>query len=85
LNTAKNRVHLDLRAAAGVLSAGRADPLGAECTRVVALNRLHAEPCPQPESWAGGRPEPGPTIELPDVRRADHRDLCDGGEVRADG
>jgi hypothetical protein len=50
LNTAKNRVHLDLRAAAGVLSAGRADPLGAECTRVVALNRLHAEPYPQPES-----------------------------------
>jgi hypothetical protein len=50
LNTAKNRVHLDLRAAAGVLSAGRADPLGAECIRVVALNRLHAEPYPQPES-----------------------------------
>jgi hypothetical protein len=44
LNTAKNRVHIDLHAAAGVLSVGRAAPLGAECTRVVALNRLHAEP-----------------------------------------
>jgi len=35
--TAKNRVHLDLRAAAGVPSKGRADALEAECTRLVAL------------------------------------------------
>jgi hypothetical protein len=35
--TAKNRVHLDLRAAAGVPSEGRADALEAECTRLVAL------------------------------------------------
>ena len=35
--TAKNRVHLDLRAAAGVAREGRADALEAECTRLVAL------------------------------------------------
>jgi hypothetical protein len=35
--TAKNRVHLDLRAAAGVPPEGRTDALGAECTRLVAL------------------------------------------------
>src|ERR1700709_247212 len=35
--TAKNRVHLDLRAAAGVAPDGRADALEAECTRLVAL------------------------------------------------
>jgi hypothetical protein len=35
--TAKNRVHLDLRAAAGVSPEGRADALEAECTRLVAL------------------------------------------------
>ena len=35
--TAKNRVHLDLRAAAGVPPEGRADALEAECTRLVAL------------------------------------------------
>ena len=34
---AKNRVHLDLRAAPGVPSEGRADALEAECTRLVAL------------------------------------------------
>jgi len=35
--TAKNRVHLDLRAAAGVPPEGRTDALEAECTRLVAL------------------------------------------------
>ena len=35
--TAKNRVHLDLRAAAGVPPEGREDALEAECTRLVAL------------------------------------------------
>jgi hypothetical protein len=35
--TAKNRVHLDLRAAAGVPREGRADALEAECARLVAL------------------------------------------------
>ena len=35
--TAKNRVHLDLRAAAGVPQQGRSDALEAECTRLVAL------------------------------------------------
>lgn len=35
--TAKNRVHLDLRAAAGVPAEGRSDALEAECTRLVAL------------------------------------------------
>ena len=35
--TAKNRVHLDLRAAAGLPAEGRADALEAECTRLVAL------------------------------------------------
>lgn len=35
--TAKNRVHLDLRAAAGVPPAGRSDALEAECARLVAL------------------------------------------------
>jgi glyoxalase superfamily protein len=35
--TAKNRVHLDLRAAAGVPPEGRSDALEAECTRLVAL------------------------------------------------
>ena len=35
--TAKNRVHLDLRAAAGAPPEGRADALEAECTRLVAL------------------------------------------------
>jgi Glyoxalase-like domain len=35
--TAKNRVHLDLRAAAGVRPEGRADALEGECTRLVAL------------------------------------------------
>ena len=35
--TAKNRVHLDLRAAAGVPPEGRADALEAECTRLLAL------------------------------------------------
>ena len=35
--TAKNRVHLDLRAAAGVLPEGRSDALEAECARLVAL------------------------------------------------
>ncbi|MGN6524326.1 MAG: VOC family protein, partial [Actinomycetes bacterium] len=35
--TAKNRVHLDLRAAAGVPPEGRADALEAECGRLVAL------------------------------------------------
>ena len=35
--TAKNRVHLDLRAAVGVPSDGRADALEAECTRLVGL------------------------------------------------
>jgi len=34
---AKNRVHLDLRAAAGVPREGRSDALEAECTRLVAL------------------------------------------------
>jgi hypothetical protein len=36
--TAKNRVHLDLRAAAGVPPEGRSDALEAECTRLVALD-----------------------------------------------
>jgi hypothetical protein len=35
--TAKNRVHLDLRAAAGVPPEGRSDTLEAECDRLVAL------------------------------------------------
>ena len=35
--TAKNRVHLDLRAAAGVPPPGRSEALEAECTRLVAL------------------------------------------------
>ena len=35
--TAKNRVHLDLRAATGVPAEGRADALEAECARLVAL------------------------------------------------
>lgn len=35
--TAKNRVHLDLRAAAGVPPEGRSDALEAECTRLVGL------------------------------------------------
>jgi len=35
--TAKNRVHLDLRAAAGVAPEGRDDALEAECRRLVAL------------------------------------------------
>jgi Glyoxalase-like domain len=35
--TAKNRMHLDLRAAVGVPSGGRADALEAECARLVAL------------------------------------------------
>jgi hypothetical protein len=35
--TAKNRVHLDLRAAAGVPREGRSDALEAECARLVAL------------------------------------------------
>ncbi len=35
--TAKNRVHLDLRAAAGVPPEGRSDALEAECSRLVAL------------------------------------------------
>ncbi len=35
--TAKNRVHLDLRAAVGVPIEGRADALEAECTRLVAI------------------------------------------------
>lgn len=35
--TAKNRVHLDLRAAAGVPPEGRSDALEAECARLVAL------------------------------------------------
>jgi len=35
--TAKNRVHLDLRAAAGLPPRERADALEAECTRLVAL------------------------------------------------
>jgi hypothetical protein len=35
--TAKNRVHLDLRAAAGVPPEGRAEALEAECTRLVAF------------------------------------------------
>jgi hypothetical protein len=35
--TAKNRVHLDLRAAAGEPPEGRADALEAECARLVAL------------------------------------------------
>jgi len=37
VGTAKNRVHLDLRAAAGVPPEGRTDALEAECTRLVAL------------------------------------------------
>ena len=41
--TAKNRVHLDLRAAAGLPPEGRSDALEAECTRLVALGarRVH--------------------------------------------
>ena len=41
--TAKNRVHLDLRAAAGFPPEQRADVLEGECTRLVALGatRLH--------------------------------------------
>ncbi|SDJ38149.1 hypothetical protein SAMN05444157_3093 [Frankineae bacterium MT45] len=35
--TAKNRMHLDLRAAAGLSGDQRADALEAECTRLVAL------------------------------------------------
>ncbi len=35
--TAKNRVHLDLRAAAGAPPDGRSDALEGECTRLVAL------------------------------------------------
>src|SRR4051812_1214044 len=35
--TAKNGVHLDLRAAAGAPPEGRSDALEAECTRLVAL------------------------------------------------
>jgi hypothetical protein len=35
--SAKNRVHLDLRAAAGAPPEGRAEALEAECTRLVAL------------------------------------------------
>jgi hypothetical protein len=35
--TAKNRVHLDLRAAAGVPPQSRTDALETECTRLVAL------------------------------------------------
>jgi len=35
--TAKNRVHLDLRSAAGVPPEGRVDALEAECTRLLAL------------------------------------------------
>jgi hypothetical protein len=35
--TAKNRLHLDLRAAADVPREGRSDALEAECTRLVAL------------------------------------------------
>lgn len=35
--TAKNRVHLDLRAAAGVPPEGRADALEAECARLLPL------------------------------------------------
>jgi Glyoxalase-like domain len=46
--TAKNRVHLDLRAAAGIPPEDRADALEAECTRLLALGahrlyRLEAE------------------------------------------
>ncbi len=33
----KNRVHLDLRVAAGVPPEGRTDALEAECTRLLAL------------------------------------------------
>lgn len=41
--TAKNRVHLDLRAAAGVPPEGRSDALEAECARLVAIGarRVH--------------------------------------------
>jgi hypothetical protein len=41
--TAKNRVHLDLRAAPGLDSAHRSDALEAECSRLVALGarRVH--------------------------------------------
>jgi hypothetical protein len=41
--TAKNRVHLDLRAAAGAPTEQRSDALEAECTRLVALGarRVH--------------------------------------------
>ena len=41
--TAKNRLHLDLRAAAGVPAEGRSDALEAECSRLVALGarRVH--------------------------------------------
>ena len=35
--TAKNRVHLDLRAAVGLASDARSEALEAECTRLVAL------------------------------------------------
>lgn len=35
--TAKNRVHLDLRAAAGLPPEARTDALEAECTRLIAL------------------------------------------------
>jgi hypothetical protein len=41
--TAKNRMHLDLRAAAGVPKEGRSDALESECARLVALGatRVH--------------------------------------------
>ena len=41
--TAKNRVHLDLRAAAGVPREGRSDALEAECARLVALGARRFE------------------------------------------
>jgi hypothetical protein len=41
--TAKNRVHLDLRAAAGVPPEGRTDALEAECTRLAALGARRVE------------------------------------------
>jgi catechol 2,3-dioxygenase-like lactoylglutathione lyase family enzyme len=41
--TAKNRVHLDLRAAVGLAGEARADALEAECARLVALGARRVE------------------------------------------
>jgi hypothetical protein len=51
--TAKNRMHLDLRAAAGVTGEGRMAALEAECTRLVALGASRVQRF-EPDSVSAG-------------------------------